>query len=284
MDKNLPSPPLAIGQFFAGAELLKIIYHGRNGTLYKCFHQALKKTMTLKVLVGQAVSEEQRKRFLRELRTTVTLDHPNIITVYFAGKENRFYFILMEYINGVNLEELIQSQGELSLKKVWYIIHHAAEGLREAHRHHIVHRDVKPENILVSREGKVKLVDFGVARVNGNEKDEQLTQVGQIIGSPLYMSPEQAEGRVSDLRSDIYSLGITFYFTVTGIVPFNAPEAVNVLIKHIQEEPTPPIHIRPEIPQKMNDIILKMLKKKPAERYQNVDEFLADLDIFAPKT
>ncbi|MEK7484295.1 MAG: serine/threonine-protein kinase, partial [Planctomycetota bacterium] len=246
MREELPHP-FESGQFFAGAQLLQLIYHGKNGTLYQCNHVALKRIMTVKVLSVISVSDEQRKRFWREMRTTVSLNHPNIIKVFLAGKEGRYYYIFMEYINGVNLEELCIRFGELPLKKICYILSFAAKGLAEAHRQGIVHRDVKPENILIAKDGSVKLADFGVARIVNADQDEHLTQVGQIIGSPLYMSPEQAEGKTSDFRSDIYSLGITFYFALTGIVPFNAPEPINILIKHIQEEATPPNKIRTEI-------------------------------------
>jgi serine/threonine protein kinase len=275
--------PFEVGQEFAGTKLGKLIYNGKNGTLYQCVLKSLNKKAAIKVLSIRSVSEERRKRFLRELRTTVSLDHPNIIKVYLAGKEAYFYYIIMEYIEGVNLEEMISLSQELPLQKACYILNYASKALEEAHRQGIIHRDVKPENILISKEGVVKLLDFGVARFAESDGTEQLTQTGQIIGSPLYMSPEQCKGEPTDFRSDIYSLGITFYFATAGIVPFNAEDPVTIMLKHIREEATPPRLLREEISPKMNDVIMKMLQKDPQKRYQTIEEFREDLKTLAVK-
>ncbi len=221
------------------------------------------------------LDEEGFSRFLREIEISNELNHPNIVKVYEGGIWNGKPYIVMEYIEGYVLEDLIK-EDRLTLKDKLNIMKKICYGLSYAHQLGVIHRDIKPSNILISKDlKKVKITDFGLAKMLIKKT---ITVTGTTLGTPYYMAPEQLESKSVDHRADIYALGVTFYELLTGKLPFEGTP-INIIYKHLNEEPRPMSEIRKGIPRKLEMIIMKMLRKRPEERYQTVDEIIRDLDI-----
>ena len=199
-------------------------------------------------------------------------DSPNIVNVYDVGEENGIYYIVMELVEGITLKKYIEKKARLSYKEAVSIAIQVSMGIEAAHNNHIIHRDIKPQNIIISKDGKVKVTDFGIAKAATSN-----TITSNVMGSVHYTSPEQARGGYSDEKSDIYSLGITMFEMLTGRVPFNGETTVAIAIKHIQEEMPSPKEFVPEIPSSVASIVLKCCQKSPDRRYQNMAELIADL-------
>ena len=212
------------------------------------------------------------KKFKEEAQAAAGLAHPNIVNVYDVGDENGIYYIVMELVEGITLKNYIERKGRLTIKEATSIAIQVSAGLEVAHNNHIVHRDIKPQNIIISREGKVKVTDFGIAKATTSQ-----TTTSSAMGSVHYASPEQARGGYVDHRSDIYSLGIVMYEMVTGRVPFDGETAVTVAVKHLQEQMVPPSKYCPEIPYSLEQIIKKCTEKSPDRRYQDIGDLMADL-------
>ena len=212
------------------------------------------------------------KKFKEEAQAAARLAHPNIVNVYDVGDENGIYYIVMELVEGITLKNYIERKGSLTIKEATSIAIQVCAGLEVAHNNHIVHRDIKPQNIIISREGKVKVTDFGIAKATTSQ-----TTTANAMGSVHYASPEQARGGYVDHRSDIYSLGIVLYEMVTGRVPFDGETAVTVAVKHLQEEMVPPSVYCKNIPYSLEQIIKKCTEKSPDRRYQDIGDLLADL-------
>ena len=258
-------------------EILKEIGNGGMAIVYKAKDHVLNRDVAVKVLRDEYTTDSDFiKRFNIEAQSAANLQHPNIVAIYDVGheEENNLYYIVMELIKGKTLKEIINKDEKLSWKWAINIAIQIASALENAHKNGIVHRDIKPHNIMITEDGVAKVTDFGIAKAVSNST---ITSFGTTIGSVHYFSPEQAKGSVTDAKSDLYSLGVVMYEMLTGKVPFDADTPVSVALKHIQEEPVPPIELNPEIPTAVNDIVLKAMKKDPTERYQSATEMLADL-------
>ena len=253
------------------------IGNGGMATVYKALDQILNRYVAVKVLREEFTTDEEFiKRFNAEAQSAARLIHPNIVSVYDVGQEYNIYYIVMELIQGKTLKQIIEEDGHLSWKWAVNIAIQIASALEMAHKNNIIHRDIKPHNIMITEDGVAKVTDFGIAKAVSNST---ITAFGTTLGSVHYFSPEHARGGYTDSKSDLYSLGVVMYEMVTGKVPFDADTPVSVALKHMQEEPVPPIKVNKEIPFAVNQIILKAMKKDPNERYQNASEMIKDLNI-----
>lgn len=254
-------------------EILEKIGTGGMSDVYKAKCHKLNRYVAVKVL-KQEFSENENfvSKFRIEAQAAASLMHPNIVNVYDVGAENDIYYIVMELVEGITLKKYIERKARLSYKEAVSIAIQVSMGIEAAHNNHIIHRDIKPQNIIISREGKVKVTDFGIAKAATSN-----TITSNVMGSVHYTSPEQARGGYSDEKSDIYSLGITLFEMLTGRVPFNGETTVAIAIKHIQEEMTSPKEFVPEIPGSVEAIVMKCCQKSPDRRYQNMAEVIADL-------
>jgi len=246
------------------------------GAVYQAQNLNLKRTVALKVLLPDlaAANPQYAQRFLREAQSQAALEHPNVVPIYHVGKHDNYYFIEMQFLEGGSAADLLK--GPISVDRVVEIIRGSAQGLAAAHKKKLVHRDIKPENILLTQEGVAKVSDFGLAKAV--DVDSGLTASGQVLGTPYYMSPEQSRGETLDHRSDIYSLGVTFYHMLTGERPFVGDSAMAIMYQHCYTPPKNPRELRPEIPEALANVCLNAMLKIPENRYQTMDEFLTDLD------
>ena len=254
-------------------EILEKIGTGGMSDVYKAKCHKLNRYVAIKVL-KQEFSENANfvSKFRIEAQAAAGLMHPNIVNVYDVGEENGIYYIVMELVEGITLKKYIEKKARLSYKEAVSIAIQVSMGIEAAHNNHIIHRDIKPQNIIISKDGKVKVTDFGIAKAATSN-----TITSNVMGSVHYTSPEQARGGYSDEKSDIYSLGITMFEMLTGRVPFNGETTVAIAIKHIQEEMPSPKEFVPEIPSSVASIVLKCCQKSPDRRYQNMAELIADL-------
>ncbi len=245
--------------------------------VYKAKDQVLNRFVAIKILRDEFTTDEEFiKRFSIEAQSAASITHPNIVSVYDVGNEGNLYFIVMELIKGKTLKDIIiEEGGALPWKWSTNIAIQIAAALETAHRNNIVHRDIKPHNIIITEDGIAKVTDFGIAKAVSNST---ITAFGSTIGSVHYFSPEHAKGGFTDSKSDLYSLGVVMYEMLTGRVPFDADTPVSVALKHMQEEPVPPIELNEKIPSALNDIILKAMRKDPTLRYQSATEMLRDLN------
>ena len=258
-------------------EIIKSIGEGGMANVYLANDTILNRKVAIKVLRGDLSGDEKFiRRFQREALSVSNLSHPNIVEVYDVGEEEGNHYIVMEYVEGKTLKQLVQKRGALTIPEVIDIMKQLTDGLAHAHDAYIIHRDIKPQNILVSEIGNVKVTDFGIAKATSSNT---VTSTATAMGSVHYISPEQAKGRFCDEKSDIYSLGITMYEMVTGHVPFDHENGVTIALMHLQNEITPPSQIRDGIPDSLEKIILKCTMKKPEDRYQTADELIADLKL-----
>ena len=254
-------------------EILNKVGAGGMSDVYKAKDHILGRVVAIKVLKAE-FSEDMSfvTKFRTEAQSAAGLEHPNIVNVYDVGSENGMHFIVMEYVEGITLKTYIEKKGQLSFKEATSIAIQVGRGIEAAHNKDIIHRDIKPQNIIISTEGKVKVTDFGIAKAISSN-----TLSSEAMGSVHYVSPEQARNGFIDGRSDIYSLGIVMYEMVTGRVPFDGETTVAVAIQHLQEEMVEPSAYAPEIPVSYEKIVLKMTQKSPERRYQTISELLADL-------
>ena len=254
-------------------EILEKIGTGGMADVYKAKCHKLNRFVAIKVL-KQEFSENANfvSKFRTEAQATAGLMHPNIVNVYDVGEEDDIYYIVMELVEGITLKKYIEKKARLSFKEAVSIAIQVSMGIELAHNNHIIHRDIKPQNIIISKDGKVKVTDFGIAKAATSN-----TITSNVMGSVHYTSPEQARGGYSDEKSDIYSLGITMFEMLTGRVPFNGETTVAIAIKHIQEELPSPREFVPEIPGSVEAIVLKCCQKSPDRRYQNMQQLIGDL-------
>jgi eukaryotic-like serine/threonine-protein kinase len=255
----------------------RLLGRGGMGEVYLATQLSLNRPVALKVLRPDVmVKPGYRERFESEALAVAKLNHPNIVHVYAMAQIEQVHFIAMEYVEGTNLRDYVVKRGALDLPQALSIIKQAAQAIGAAGEAGIIHRDVKPENILMTRRGRVKVADFGLCR-QMDEEGPQLTQVGVTMGTPAYMSPEQAQGHALDHRSELYSLGATCYFMLAGVPPFRAESAVAVALKHIRELPASLAMQRPDLPLEIDRLVMKLLAKDPADRFQSAAELLAEL-------
>jgi serine/threonine protein kinase len=285
------------GGFLLGQyRILDQLGRGGMGRVYKAEHRTMGRIVALKVLAPDLLrTDRAQELFLREVRAAARLVHPNIVTAYDANQVDGRYFLVLEYVDGPNLEQLVRKQGPLPVGQACDYARQITQGLQCAHALGMVHRDVKPANVLVQQRGLdgsegagiVKISDFGLARLcqPGDAASPNLTiltRENAVLGTPDYLSPEQARDlHNTDIRSDLYSLGCTFYYLLAGQVPFPGGTTMEKLIRHGTEEPTPVTDLRPEVPPAVADIVARLMAKDPAERYQTPAELIAILEPFA---
>ena len=266
-----------IGKTIAGRyEILEKTGVGGMATVYVARDLVLNRQVAVKVLKEEFTTDEEFvKRFNTEAQAAASLSHANIVSIYDVGNEDNIYYIVMELVRGKTLKQIITEEGAIPWKWAVNIAIQIASALEMAHKNNIVHRDIKPHNIIITEDGVAKVTDFGIAKAVSNST---ITAFGTTIGSVHYFSPEQAKGGYTDAKSDIYSLGVVMYEMLTGKVPFDADTSVSVALKHMQESPVEPIEINENIPVAVNDIILKAMQKEPMARYQTATEMIKDLN------
>lgn len=267
-----------VGRYIANRyELLEKIGNGGMATVYKAKCHVLNRYVAVKVLKEEFTTDEEFiRRFNVEAQSAAGLTHPNIVSVYDVGQENGIYYIVMELIQGKTLKEIITEDGTLPWKWSVNIAIQIASALETAHKNNIIHRDIKPHNIIITEDGVAKVTDFGIAKAVSNST---ITAFGTTIGSVHYFSPEHARGGFTDAKSDLYSLGVVMYEMLTGRVPFDADTPVSIALKHMQEKAVEPIKLNPSIPFALNQIIIKAMQKGPSLRYQSATEMLRDLSM-----
>jgi beta-lactam-binding protein with PASTA domain/predicted Ser/Thr protein kinase len=268
-----------IGTLFDGRyQVVRKLGAGGMANVYLAEDQELGRRVAIKILNDRHANDDQFvERFRREAKNAAALSHPNIVSIYDRGEAEGTYYIAMEFLDGRSLKELIVSRGPAPITVSVEYARQILQALRFAHRHGIVHRDIKPHNVLVDAEGRVKVTDFGIARAGTS----QMTEAGSIVGTAQYLSPEQARGTHVDQRSDVYSLGIVLYELLTGTVPFSGDTPVEVAMKHLSTLPEPPSVKRPDVPRELDLIVMRSLAKDPNDRYQSAEEMDADLERFA---
>jgi len=271
-----PTRELAKGTLLAGRyEIIEELGRGGMGRVYKALDKEIEENVALKLLNPEIAADEKTiKRFHNELKFARKISHRNVCRMYDLRREEDAHYIIMEYVPGEDLKSLIRRAGALPVGKSISIAEQALEGLIEAHRIGVVHRDLKPQNIMIDEEDNVKIMDFGIAR---SLKARGITETGMIIGTPDYMSPEQVEAKEVDQRSDIYSLGVILYEMLTGQVPFVGETALSIALKHKTEIPQEPIELNPQLPSDLSQVILKCMDKKREKRHQSADELLLEL-------
>ena len=258
-------------------EILEVIGKGGMATVYRAKCHVLNRMVAVKVLKEEFTTDEEFiRRFNIEAQSAAGLSHPNIVSIYDVGHEGSIYYIVMELIQGKTLKEIIAEDGALPWKWSVNIAIQIASALEAAHKNNIVHRDIKPHNIIITEDGVAKVTDFGIAKAVSNST---ITAFGTTIGSVHYFSPEHARGGYTDAKSDLYSLGIVMYEMVTGRVPFDADTPVSIALKHMQEKPVDPMKLNPNVPVAVNQIIMKAMQKEPSMRYQSATEMLKDLSL-----
>jgi serine/threonine protein kinase/beta-lactam-binding protein with PASTA domain len=265
---------LETGSFLADRyEIIEKIGTGGMSDVYRAVDQVLQRDVAVKVLKPEFAEDDNFvNKFRSEASNAAKLEHPNIVNIYDVGSEDGLYFIIMEYVDGITLKTYIEKKGHLNYKEVISIAIQVGRGIEAAHNNKIIHRDIKPQNIIISKEGKVKVTDFGIARAaSGN------TVSADVMGSVHYISPEQARNGYVTAQSDIYSLGIVMYEMATGRVPFDGDTAVAVALKHLQGEMTAPSQLVSDIPISLERIIIKATMKSPERRYSDIGELLIDL-------
>jgi serine/threonine-protein kinase len=259
-------------------EILEELGRGDMGVVYKAHDPLIDRFVAIKTIDLQKLSEkdkdEFKARFYQEAKAAGRLNHPNIITIHDLGRKGDIAYIAMELMEGPELQNIVAENQSLTIGEKLDVAFQVAEGLAYAHDHGVVHRDIKPSNIMVLRGMHVKIADFGIARL---ESSLWRTQVDKIIGSPLYMSPEQIQSQPIDPRSDIFSFGVVLYQMLTGKLPFNSDNVNSLWFKIINEEPPKPSSLNPEITDMLDHIVAKCLAKKPEDRYLNAHELASDL-------
>ena len=280
-----PQPPQSTGGFrdlqdkkLGEFQILRRLGKGGMAEVYLAEQTSLHRQVALKILREKSLDDEVTlARFEREAKAAANLNHPNIVQVYTIGSEEGIHYIAQEYVKGLNLKDFLARKGPPDVQLALHIMRQVASALQKAAEAGIVHRDIKPENIMITRKGVVKVADFGLAQLVHTGEALNLTQEGTTMGTPLYMSPEQVNGKKLDHRSDIYSLGVTCYHMLAGRTPFQGETALSIAVKHLNEEPRPLKEIRSDLPPSFHRIIHKMLRKDPANRYASPKTLLADL-------
>lgn len=259
-------------------EIQEIIGVGGMAVVYKAYDTIDDRIVAIKILKEELLeNQEFRRRFKNESKAIAVLSHPNIVKVYDVGFGDRIQYIVMEYIDGITLKEYIESQKTIRWKDALHFAEQVLQALQHAHDKGIVHRDIKPQNIILLPDGTIKVTDFGIARFS---RSEHRTMTDKAIGSVHYISPEQARGEVTDEKTDLYSVGVLLYEMLTGKLPFDADSAVSVAIMQLQNDPVKPRSINPSIPEGLEEIVLRAMQKNRAQRYQSAAEMLKDIEEF----
>jgi serine/threonine protein kinase len=285
---NGDTQPLSLGQY----RLLDELGRGGMGRVYKALHTIMERVVAIKVISPELVSDPVAVEwFRREVRASTQLHHPNIVMAYDANEAEGLHFLVMEFVHGVTLDVLVKQHGPLPIPHACALIRQAALGMQHAHEKGMVHRDIKPGNLLIPlpegdqpSEVLVKILDFGLARLHGKTKGDTIALRGEtgVLGTPDYIAPEQSRDiHAADIRSDLYSLGCVFYFTLAGRVPFPGDNAMEKLIKHLMEQPEPLEKVRPDVPPEVAALVRRLMSKDPADRYQTPGELVRDLETWS---
>jgi eukaryotic-like serine/threonine-protein kinase len=262
-------------------EVIERAGSGGMAEVYRARDELLGREVAVKVLSRRLSTDRTFvERFRREAQSAANLNHPNVVSLYDYGRDGGTYFIVMEYIDGKPLGDIIRTEGPLLPERAAEIASDVAAGLDRAHSAGLVHRDIKPSNIMINSSGQTKVTDFGIARAMTTEGEQTMTQTGMVIGTAAYLSPEQAQGDPVDARSDVYSLGCVLYEMVGGRPPFAGDTPLSIAYKHVRENATPPSAANPDVPTPLDAIVMKALAKNPANRYQTAGEFRDDLQRF----
>ena len=264
-----------IGQTLGGCLILDFVGQGGMGVIYKARQKSLDRIVAIKIL-SHKLSDDATfiERFQREARAIARVNHPNVLAVYDVGDENGIYYMIMEFIDGGNLAEQQERVGVIDYLDACDYIAQAARGLGAAQASGIIHRDIKPDNLMLTTRGVLKVSDFGLAR----ETNSSNTETQAVMGTPAFMSPEQCDGKIVDGRTDIYSLGGTFHKLITGRLPFEAETAMSMMYRHKHEALIPPHEIIPTIPKGLSDIIVRMMQKRREDRYQSMQEVIDSIE------
>jgi len=256
-------------------KVIEKIGGGGMADVYRAEDLELGRIVALKILHKHFASDEGfLERFRREARAAAKLNHPNIVSIHDVGEENGVYFIVMEYVQGVTLKKLIQKDAPLLTEKVVHIAMHIAKAMEFAHQHEIIHRDIKPQNVIITDTGEIKVTDFGIARAGSTST---MTRTGAVLGTAHYVSPEQAQGGVVGPTTDIYSLGVVIYEMATGELPFRGENPIAVALKHINDTPLPPRRVFAAVPESLEAVTLKAMAKNPVDRYRSAEALGDDL-------
>ncbi|MFW5693199.1 MAG: serine/threonine-protein kinase [Thermoguttaceae bacterium] len=268
------SPDLG-GRQVGDYRLLRLLGRGAMAEVYLAEQHSLRRRVAVKILKpALAHDPTYLERFRREAQSAAALVHAGIVQIYEVGEQDGLHFIAQEYVQGQNLREWLRRNGPLDLPQALSVMRQVTAALAKAAEAGVVHRDIKPENIMLTADGEVKVADFGLARLTRRDEGLELTQVGITMGTPLYMSPEQVEGKPLDPRSDLYSFGVTCYHLLSGQPPFLSETALGVAVQHVKSEPAPLEAIRPDLPPALCRLVHRMLAKKPAERFRSAHELL----------
>ena len=271
------SPVDLSGRELGDFRLLRRIGRGAMAQVYLAQQRSLSRQVAVKVLKRELATDDSYiKRFQHEARSAASLVHANIVQIYEVGRVDGIHFIALEYVRGRNLRQYLDQNGPLDIRTAVAVMRQIAAALAKAAQGGLIHRDIKPENIMISVDGEVKVADFGLSRTGG-DGHVNLTQVGVTMGTPLYMSPEQAEGKPLDPRSDLYSFGVTCYHMLAGRPPFDGETALAVAVQHVRNQPRRLENVRPDLPQGLCRVVHRLLEKDPADRYQRPAELLQDL-------
>jgi serine/threonine-protein kinase len=266
------TPEVLLGRY----ELGRMLGAGGMAEVYEGHDRLLARRVAIKILLAQYAHDPAfLARFRREAQAAASLSHPNIVGVYDTGSEADTWFIIMEYVDGRTLKDIIRAEGALYWARAAEVAADVAGALAVAHARGIVHRDVKPGNVMLTTEGKVKVMDFGIARATAVPS---ITQTSAVVGTAQYIAPEQAQGLEVDARSDVYALGCCLYEMLTGQVPFTGPTPVAIAYRHVREDPTPPRALNPDVPVPLEQVCLKAMAKRPEDRYQTAVEMQRDLE------
>ncbi len=259
-------------------EIQELIGVGGMAYVYKAYDNVDDRTVAIKILKEEFLeNQEFVRRFKNESKAIAMLDHPNIVKVYSVSFGDRMQYIVMEYIDGITLKEYMERQETMNQKEILHFVIQTLKAIQHAHEVGIIHRDIKPQNIMLLRDGTIKVTDFGIARFSDSQTR---TMTDKAIGSVHYIAPEQAKGELTDAKTDVYSIGVMLYEMLTGQLPFEADNAVSVAIMQLQNDPKPPRSINPSIPIGLEEITLRAMQKNPHQRYQSAQEMLQDLLIF----
>ena len=258
-------------------EILEVIGEGGMAIVYRALDHRLNRDVAVKIMRDEmAADEEFRRRFCTESHAVAMLSHPNIVAVYDVSHNDNVEYIVMELVDGITLKQYIERKGVVAWKEVVHFTKQISKALAHAHERGIIHRDIKPQNIMLLRDGTIKVGDFGIAAL----ENEVYENNGEAIGSIHYIAPEQARGECPDARSDIYSLGVMMYEMLTGGLPFTGNTLGEIAVQHMNAKPVPPHEKNPEIPLELERITLKAMSAELSERYQSANELLSDLEAF----
>ena len=260
-------PPTLSGRILRDYEIVRLLGRGGMAHVYLARQRSLQRFVALKILRSDLATDAKYvQRFRREAQAAAALVHPNIVQIFEIGEWEGLHFIAQEYVAGMNVKQWMSRHAAFPCQDAVAILQQVASALQQAEQAGIVHRDIKPENILMDTDGVVKVADFGLARVNSDRDHMELTQIGMTLGTPLYMSPEQIQGKELDSRSDMYSLGVTAFHMLAGHPPFDADNAISIAVQQIHHEPPPLDALRSDVPVELSRLVRHMMMKSPEER------------------